>query len=107
VPFVVDSRKIYRFTIRWGEERDTDDAEGRVRRNERIAPRPRNAIRALLPRFTGTVEQVPPRLFGCENRGRTGLRSGPRGRNGRVEAPPGSEITGSNSSKRPIPITPC
>src|SRR6202161_2084787 len=30
VPFVVDSRKTYSFTIRWGEERDTDDAEGRV-----------------------------------------------------------------------------
>jgi len=26
VPFVVDSRKTYVFTVRWGEERDTDDA---------------------------------------------------------------------------------
>ena len=30
VPFVMDGRKLYRFTVRWGEERDTDDAEGRV-----------------------------------------------------------------------------
>src|SRR6478672_7049873 len=30
VPFVMDGRKHYRFTVRWGEERDTDDAEGRV-----------------------------------------------------------------------------
>src|SRR6201986_603480 len=30
VPFVVDSRKTYLFTIRWGEERDTGDAEGRA-----------------------------------------------------------------------------
>ena len=30
VPFVMDGRKTYSFTIRWGEERDTDDAEGRV-----------------------------------------------------------------------------
>ena len=30
VPFVVDGRKTYLFTVRWGEERDTDDAEGRV-----------------------------------------------------------------------------
>src|SRR5580704_9422011 len=28
VPFVMDGRKVYRFTVRWGEERDTDDAEG-------------------------------------------------------------------------------
>ena len=34
VPFVVDSRKEYIFTIRWGEERDTDDAEGRVASDE-------------------------------------------------------------------------
>ena len=33
VPFVMDGRKIYQFTIRWGEERDTDDAEGRVDRH--------------------------------------------------------------------------
>ena len=30
VPFVMDGRKLYQFTVRWGEERDTDDAEGRV-----------------------------------------------------------------------------
>jgi len=30
VPYVMNGRKIYQFTVRWGEERDTDDAEGRV-----------------------------------------------------------------------------
>ena len=30
VPYVMDGRKTYSFTVRWGEERDTDDAEGRV-----------------------------------------------------------------------------
>jgi len=30
VPFVMDGKKLYRFTVQWGEERDTDDAEGRV-----------------------------------------------------------------------------
>src|SRR4029077_8409821 len=30
VPFVMEGRKTYLFTVRWGEERDTDDAEGRV-----------------------------------------------------------------------------
>src|SRR5215212_4628255 len=30
VPFVMDGRKRYRFTVRWGEGRDTDDAEGKV-----------------------------------------------------------------------------
>ena len=61
VPFVVDSRKTYRFTIRWGEERDTDDAEGRVVATSDKRP-DRAAIEALLGGFTGTIEQVPPRF---------------------------------------------
>src|SRR6202040_3604375 len=61
VPFVMDGRKIYRFTVRWGEERDTDDAEGRV--TAASDERPTDAaVRALLPRFTGLIEQVPPRF---------------------------------------------
>jgi len=61
VPFVMDGRKTYRFTVRWGEERDTDDAEGRV--TTQSAERPDAAtVRALLPGFTGTISQVPPRF---------------------------------------------
>src|SRR5215467_12672899 len=61
VPFVMDGRKIYQFTVRWGEERDTDDAEGRVVATS--APRPSaDDISALLPRFSGTIAQVPPRF---------------------------------------------
>ena len=61
VPFVMDGRKLYRFTVRWGEERDTDDAEGRVTETSETRPTP-EAIRALLPSFTGTIQQVPPRF---------------------------------------------
>jgi len=61
VPFVVDGRKTYLFTVRWGEERDTDDAEGRILATSESRPEAA-AIRALLPRFTGTIEQVPPRF---------------------------------------------
>jgi len=48
VPFVMDGRKIYRFTVRWGEERDTDDAEGRVIASSDQRPSA-DSIRALLP----------------------------------------------------------
>jgi len=61
VPFVVDGRKNYLFTIRWGEERDTDDAEGRVVETSALRP-DADTIRALLPRFAGTIEQIPPRF---------------------------------------------
>lgn len=60
VPFVMDGRKLYRFTIRWGEERDTDDAEGRVVSTSKERPSP-EAVRALLPFYTGLIQQIPPR----------------------------------------------
>jgi tRNA pseudouridine55 synthase len=61
VPFVMEGRKLYRFTIRWGEQRDTDDAEGRVIETSGKRPSP-DDIRASLPAFTGTIQQVPPRF---------------------------------------------
>jgi tRNA pseudouridine55 synthase len=60
VPFVMDGRKLYRFTIRWGEERDTDDAEGRTVSISKERPSP-EAVRALLPSYTGLIQQIPPR----------------------------------------------
>ncbi len=61
VPFVMEGRKTYHFTVRWGEERDTDDAEGVAVASSPERPE-EAAILALLPRFTGTIEQVPPRF---------------------------------------------
>ena len=61
VPFVMDGRKIYSFVVRWGEERDTDDADGQVTATSAQRPS-REAIEALLPRYTGTISQVPPRF---------------------------------------------
>jgi tRNA pseudouridine55 synthase len=61
VPFVMDGRKRYRFTVRWGEERDTDDAEGRIVATSATRPS-MDAIRACLPAFTGTIAQVPPKF---------------------------------------------
>jgi tRNA pseudouridine55 synthase len=61
VPYVMDGRKIYQFTVRWGEERDTDDAEGRVVETQAMRPT-EHEIQALLPQFTGTIAQVPPRF---------------------------------------------
>ena len=59
VPYVQDAQKIYRFTASWGEARDTDDAEGKVTATSPVRPE-RAAIEAMLPRFTGTLTQVPP-----------------------------------------------
>jgi len=59
VSFVMDGRKSYRFTVRWGVETDTDDAEGQVTATSDLRPEA-DRIRELLPRFTGTIMQQPP-----------------------------------------------
>ena len=59
VPYAVDGTKHYRFTVRWGAATDTDDAEGQVVAMSDARPS-REAIEALLPRFTGDIQQTPP-----------------------------------------------
>ena len=61
VPFVMDGRKRYRFTVRWGEERDTDDAEGKVVGDQRGAAHG-GCDQRLPAAFTGTIAQVPPKF---------------------------------------------
>jgi tRNA pseudouridine55 synthase len=59
VPYVMDGTKLYRFTLRLGEARDTDDADGAI--TSESAARPTDAaLRAALPAFTGDIMQVPP-----------------------------------------------
>ncbi|MEJ1967724.1 MAG: tRNA pseudouridine(55) synthase TruB [Rhizomicrobium sp.] len=59
VPYAMDAQKVYRFTATWGEGRDSDDAEGKVTATSDVRPS-REAIEAMLPRFTGALVQVPP-----------------------------------------------
>ncbi len=59
VPYVMDGTKLYRFTLRLGEARDTDDADGAV--TAEGAERPTDdQLRAALPAFRGSIMQVPP-----------------------------------------------
>src|SRR5919112_185790 len=68
VPFVMDGRKSYVFTVAWGVETDTDDAEGRPVSATNTSP-DRAAVQALLPRFTGSIEQIPPRFSAIKIKG--------------------------------------
>jgi tRNA pseudouridine55 synthase len=61
VPYVMDGRKIYEFTVTWGEERSTDDLEGEVTQSSDERPS-EEAIRALLPGYTGVINQIPPQF---------------------------------------------
>ena len=59
VPYVMDGTKQYRFTLRFGEARDTDDADGKI--TVTSPARPSNEqIRAALGEFRGDIMQTPP-----------------------------------------------
>lgn len=59
VSFAMDGAKTYRWSVSWGEERATDDAEGAVVATSPHRP-DRAAILAALPSFTGDIMQTPP-----------------------------------------------
>jgi tRNA pseudouridine55 synthase len=61
VPYVMDGRKIYEFTVTWGEERATDDLEGDVTHSSDNRPS-EEQIREILPNYTGTISQIPPQF---------------------------------------------
>jgi tRNA pseudouridine55 synthase len=56
---MLDSDKVYDFTIRFGVETDTLDLEGRPVAESDVRPT-RDQIAAILPRFTGPIDQMPP-----------------------------------------------
>ena len=59
VAYLTEAAKSYRFTVAWGEARDTDDAAGKVVATSPVRPTA-DAIRAALPAFLGAIDQVPP-----------------------------------------------
>ena len=69
VEYVMRGNKVYRFTIRWGEERDTDDCQGSVVGTSDVRPSI-TEIEAALGFFQGEVEQVPPAFSAIKTGGR-------------------------------------
>ncbi|UWQ01327.1 tRNA pseudouridine(55) synthase TruB [Aliiroseovarius crassostreae] len=61
VPYVTDTLKAYRFTVRLGQATNTDDAEGEVI-SETTARPSDDEIEAALDQFTGQIMQVPPKF---------------------------------------------
>ncbi len=61
VPYIMDAEKCYRFTAQWGVATTTDDAEGEVIARSDQRPALKN-IEAVLGRFIGEIDQVPPQF---------------------------------------------
>ncbi len=61
VSHVMDGSKSYCFTLRWGAETNTDDAEGETVKQSDVRP-DQAAIENVLTGFVGRIEQVPPQF---------------------------------------------
>ncbi len=61
VPFAMDGAKAYEFTVRWGEETNTDDGEGEITSTSDTRPTIAQ-IKAILPHYIGMISQVPPKF---------------------------------------------
>ncbi len=59
VNLLMDAKKIYEFTVTFGERRSTEDAEGEVIATSDKIPTELE-IRSILPAFTGEISQLPP-----------------------------------------------
>ena len=59
VPYVMDGTKLYRFTLRFGEARETDDADGKITATTEDRPTGERIVSALR-QFLGDIMQVPP-----------------------------------------------
>jgi tRNA pseudouridine55 synthase len=56
---MLDATKAYEFTVRFGAQTDTLDVEGQVIATSDVRPT-LEQVEAVLPRFTGEIEQLPP-----------------------------------------------
>lgn len=61
VPYITDALKAYRFTVRFGQATNTDDAEGEVIATSDLRPDD-DAIKSALSGFVGDIMQVPPQF---------------------------------------------
>lgn len=61
VPFMMEARKIYRFSIEWGVATDSIDREGAIVARSDVRPSA-DAVRAALGDFVGEIDQTPPRF---------------------------------------------
>jgi tRNA pseudouridine55 synthase len=85
--YAMAGRKRYRFRIRWGVARATDDCEGEV--TGECGERPSCAsIEAVVPRFLGTIQQHPPAYSAIRVNGHRAYRLARRDRPPRMPARP-------------------
>lgn len=61
ISYIQDGLKTYSFTVQWGEQRDTDDGEGKIIATSDVRPS-KEQIESILKNYTGTIMQTPPKF---------------------------------------------
>jgi len=103
VPYIVDSTKIYRFTIRFGESRDTDDADGQPTAASPVRPTD-GEIREKLGAFIGDIMQIPPAFSAVKVAGERAYDMAREGRPAALEPRP-ARVDRFELIERPDPDT--
>ena len=68
--FLLKAEKTYRVTARFGIKTDTGDAAGKTVGETAQRPGGRSQLEAVLDRFTGEIEQVPPMYSALKHKGK-------------------------------------
>ncbi len=66
--YVTGSEKVYRFTVQWGAQTDTDDAEGQVIETCDYRPSEKEILE-ILPNYIGKIDQLPPQYSALKVKG--------------------------------------
>lgn len=59
LPYILEGKKAYRFEVKWGEARSTEDREGEIISTSNKRPTLQEINKAL-PLFKGFITQIPP-----------------------------------------------
>ncbi|MGS4918172.1 MULTISPECIES: tRNA pseudouridine(55) synthase TruB [Mameliella] len=87
VPYITDALKAYRFTVRFGQATNTDDAEGEVIATSEARPSD-DEIKEALHGFVGEIMQVPPQFSAVKIDGERAYKRARDGEEMEIEARP-------------------
>lgn len=85
VEYMMDAKKSYGFTVTWGQERATDDAEGEVINSSETRPTIEQ-IKQILPQFIGDISQTPPNYSAIKLQGKRAYSLARSGKEVKIEA---------------------
>jgi tRNA pseudouridine55 synthase len=85
VQYMMDAIKAYEFTVSWGQERSTDDAEGKIINSSECRPTIEQ-IQNILPQFIGDIAQTPPNYSAIKLEGKRAYNLARSGKDVKIEA---------------------